>query len=118
MSEQPLLHDLAPPPGGWQRLRARRDASHADKGLGVPLATAAVLALATFLLRPQSPQVLHLPWDSARLTAQPAKGVALQGVGAEATPLPSTDPQVQLYWVQVPAPATAPPARSIPAPPR
>ena len=117
MSEQPLLLDLVPPPGGWERLNARRDTAHPGKGLGLPLATAAVLALATFLLRPQSPEALQLPWDSARLIAQPAKGVGLRHLGgAEVTFLPSTDPQVSFYWVQ-PA-ATAPPARSDPVPPR
>ncbi len=101
MSEERILGDLAPPSGGWQRLVARREAVRPAKGLGLPVATAALLALATFLLRPQSPQELQLPWNSARLMDQPSRGVGLQRVGgAEITAIPSGDERVRLYWVE------------------
>jgi len=101
MSEERILKSIAPPPGGWQRLVARRDAGRPDEGLRLPLMTAAVLALVAFLLRPQSPQEIQLPWNSARLLAQPSEGVGLQRVGgAQVTVIPSGDPRVRLYWIQ------------------
>jgi len=101
MNEERILKDLAPPAGGWQRLAARRDMARHDRSMGLPLATAAVLALAAFLLRPQAPQELQLPWNSARLLETPSEGVGLQKVGgAEITAIPSGDARVQLYWVQ------------------
>lgn len=104
MSPERILGDLDPPSGGWQRLVARRDAARPEKGIGLPLATAAVLALAVFLLRPQPPQELQLPWTGARLLDQPSAGIGLQQVGGgEVTPLPSGDERVRLYWVGSPA---------------
>jgi len=101
MSEERILEAISPPAGGWQRLAARRDAGRREEGLGLPLITAAVLALAAFLLRPQSSPEIQLPWNSARLLAQPSEGVGLQRVGgAEVTLIPSGDPRVRLYWIE------------------
>lgn len=100
MSEQRILQDIAPPSGGWDRLVARRDALRPGQGLGLPLATAAVLGLVVFLLRPQETE-LQLPWDGARLQAHRSEGLGLQRVGgAQATAIESSDPRVQFYWVQ------------------
>jgi hypothetical protein len=100
MSEQHFLDDITPPPGGWQRLLARRDALSREPGLGIPLAAAAVLAVVVVLVRPQ-PRELQIPWDAARLTDQPSEGVGLKSVrGAQATQLMSDDPRVHFYWLQ------------------
>jgi hypothetical protein len=101
MTDDRILEQITPPPGGWQRLASRRDAPRPEKGLGLPLAATAVLALAAFLLRPQSPQALQLPWNSARLLAQPSEGAGLRRVGgAQVTSIPSDDARVRLYWVE------------------
>lgn len=101
MSDERILHDIAPPSGGWDRLIARHNRTRPEKGLGLPMAMAASMAIAAFLLRPQSPRELQLPWESARLLAQPSQGLGVQRVGgAEAAPIPSSDPRVRFYWVQ------------------
>lgn len=102
MNEERVLAQLAPPPGGWQRLLTRRDAPAPGRGqqFGVPLATAAALALVVLLLRPQTHE-LHLPWNGGRLIAQPSEGVALRvGEQGRATAQPSDDPRVRFYWLQ------------------
>ena len=100
MNEERLLDDITPPPGGWQRLVARRDTLSRGPGLALPLAAAAVLAVVVILVRPQ-PRELQIPWDAARLTAQPSEGIGLKGIrGAQATQVRSDDPRVHFYWLQ------------------
>jgi hypothetical protein len=113
MSQERFLKVIAPPAGGFQRLVSRRDAPSGGMELGLPMAAAATLAVVVFLLRPEVRE-LPLPWEASRLTNQPSEGVGLQQVnGARSTPLPSSDPRVHLYWLQV----SEMPARSVPEPP-
>jgi hypothetical protein len=100
MNEERILENLLPPAGGWQRLVARRDAAPSWRRLGVPLAMAATLAMVVMLIRPQ-PAELDVPWSGGRLVAQPSAGAGLHRVAdADATALPTDDPQVRLYWLQ------------------
>src|SRR6478609_6133156 len=100
MNEERLLDDITPPPGGWQRLVARRDTLSREPGLALPLAAAAVLAVVVILVRPQ-PRELQIPWDAARLTAQPSEGIGLKGIrGPRETKLMPIDPGVLFYWLQ------------------
>lgn len=99
MSER-ILDELTPPAGGWQRLVARRDEESQVRGFGVPLATAAVLAVVVFLVRPEVHE-LQLPWEGSRLIGQQSEGVGVRRVeGARVTPLASDDPRVHLYWLE------------------
>ena len=100
MNEERLLDDITPPPGGWQRLVSRRETLSREPGLALPLAAAAVLAAVVIVVRPQ-PRELQIPWDAARLTAQPSEGIGLKGInGAQATQVMSDDPRVRFYWLQ------------------
>jgi hypothetical protein len=100
MNEARIFEDLAPPADGWQRLVTRRDAAPWGRGLGVPFALAATLAIVAVLIRPQPPE-LDVPWSGGRLVAQRSAGAGLQRVAqGSATALPTDDPRVRLYWVQ------------------
>jgi hypothetical protein len=99
MSEDRILAQLAPPPGGWQRLLTRRDTPPRGQLLS-PLAATVALALVLLLVLPR-PHELQLPWNGGRLVAQPSEGVGVRDVAhGSVTPLPSDDPRVSFYWLQ------------------
>ena len=101
MTEDRFFTQLAPPPGGWQRLLTRRDAPPPGRQrLGLPLAATAALTLALLQVLPR-PHELQLPWSGGRLVAQPSDGVALRvEEQSRATALPSDNPRVHFYWLQ------------------
>jgi hypothetical protein len=100
-----LLPLLSPPPGGWERLRARRDSSPGNRPTiteipWLPLVSgslAATVLMTVFVLNRDD---LRMPFSGARLMGERSQGIALQMLdNRPSTPLPSGDPNVRLYWI-------------------
>ncbi|MET0282259.1 MAG: hypothetical protein ABW278_14205 [Steroidobacteraceae bacterium] len=99
MSEHRVLSHITPPSGGWQRLLARRDIRRTPAGFALPLAAAASLTAFLIVAVPQRQQ-LQIPWSGGRLVAQRSEGPGVHLPHGRATPLPSADPEVQIYWLE------------------
>lgn len=94
-----LLQRLDPPPGGWQRLLDRREPASSWRA---PLAALAcsLAALAVALLQPQRHRV-ELKLNGARLLGEHSQGITLSLLDSQRTvALPSSDPNVRLYWIE------------------
>lgn len=96
-----LLEHLDPPAGGWERLRARRDAEELQRAPWLAFATglgAAALVFGVALPIPRTS--LTLPQSSARLQGRPVADEPLRLLSeGRATALPAVD-GVQLYWTE------------------
>ena len=97
-----MLTSLEPPPGGLERLRARR---HVTRGLEQPpwwaLAAGGATAAACLAIVSQQPH-LKMPMAGARLIGERSQGAEVQILGnGRAVPLPSPDPKVRIYRVEL-----------------
>jgi hypothetical protein len=100
-----ILTELEPPPGGLQRLRARRDAARRLQPSWWALAAGGATAAAAWLaIGPPQPQ-LQMPMAGARLIGERSHGVEVTILeNGRAVALPSADPNVRIYRVE-PVPA-------------
>ncbi len=101
-----FLRTLDAPPGGWQRLIQRRDA---DTSWLMPLTTALASAAAVFIF--VTPWLdrhpIELQLNAARLVGERSTGTTLQILDDhKVMALPSSDPNVRLYWVTPAVPST------------
>jgi hypothetical protein len=107
-SPEKLLPVLSPPPGGWERLQARRESFSSTVVEWLPLVSgglAATVLAAVFLA---SRNEVRMPFNAARLMGERSEGVGLRMLDQrQMTALPSDDPNVRLYWVGPAAPASS-----------
>jgi hypothetical protein len=105
MKRSEVFEAREPPPHGWARLRARLDERSPRRWPWLVVATVAALLLAVVLWPKRAPQV-DFAAQLVRATAAPELGLGEPGPtlavseGA-AERLPSTDPSVLLYRVQM-----------------
>ena len=103
MNEDPerLLELVDAPTGGWERLRARRDAQELQRAPWLAFAAGAGLATVVFVLANTLPRTsLTLPESSARLQGMVIADEPLRLLDERrATALPAVD-GVQLYWTE------------------
>jgi len=99
---QRVLRNLSPPPGGWQRLLARRDAPPRWVRQWLPLAAGGAGTLLLLALLMPQPQ-LNVQWPGARAAGADLVPLDRQRISQ----LPSDDPRVRLYWLEA-APDASP----------
>jgi hypothetical protein len=100
-----LLQMLEPPPGGWQRLLRRRDA---ESFWPMPLAALASAVVAVLIAFPRAPPAhpIELQLNGARLMSERSEGETLRMLDDRKTvALPSSDPNVRVYWIEPGHPA-------------
>jgi hypothetical protein len=98
--EDQILTLLDPPPGGWERLRARRDGISHWAPSWWALATGGVAAIA-WLAVPSAHTQLRMPLSGARLIGERSLGVEVQILdNGHAVAVPTSDPNVRIYWVE------------------
>jgi hypothetical protein len=94
-----ILTLLEPPPGGWERLRARRDSASRWAPSWWALASGSAAALVWLAIAPGHAQI-QMQLSGARLIGERSQGVDLQILeNGHAVALPSTDPNVRIYLV-------------------
>src|SRR5579862_5267492 len=97
---QGILGVFEPPPGGWERLRARRDSANRWAPSWLALATGAVSAVACLALIPWHPPV-RMQLTGGRLIGERSLGVEVQLLeGGSAVAMPSADANVRVYLVK------------------
>src|SRR5262249_38322127 len=96
-----ILTVLAPPPGGWERLRARRDAAAdgwAPSWWALATGVAAALAWAAIV---SGHSEVRMQLAGGRLIGERSEGTSVRLLqDGRAVPLPSSDSNVQIYWVE------------------
>ncbi len=94
-----ILTLLEPPPGGWQRLRARRDSPVRWAPSWWALTTGAVAAVAWLAVVSGHTEV-RMQLSGGRLIGERSQEVGVQILeGGRAVSLPSSDANVRIYWV-------------------
>jgi len=105
MNELPerLLDVIDPPAGGWERLRARREAMEMQRGPWLAFAAGiCVAALGVVVTKPVPRASLTLPPDSARLQGTSVADEPLKLLDdGRASQLPASE-GVRLYWAERP----------------
>lgn len=105
MKENPerLFEFVDPPIGGWERLRARRDAEELQRAPWLAFAAGLGVAALVFVVADPAPRIsLTLPESSARLQGTVIADEPLRLLSeGRATALPAVD-GVQLYWAENP----------------
>lgn len=98
-----VLEVLDPPRGGWEHLRARRDAEERQRAPWLAFAAGiGVAALGTMLANRNEGLSLTLPSSAARLQGTPVADEPLRLLDAgRAAPLPAAE-GVRLYWAEKP----------------
>jgi hypothetical protein len=100
-----ILTLLDPPPGGLERLRARRDAAHSWAPSWRALVAGGAVAALWLVIASGQPR-LQMPLSGARLIGERSQGLGVQILeNGRAVPLPSVDPDVRIYWVEPTSPA-------------
>jgi hypothetical protein len=96
-----LLESITPPAGGWERLRARRDAEELQRAPWLAFAAGfAVAALGVVLVSTGSRAPLTLPDSGARLQGRTVADEPLRLLDSgHASSLPATA-GVQIYWTE------------------
>jgi hypothetical protein len=95
-----ILTLLEPPPGGWERLRARRDSTGRWAPSWWALAAGGAAAAAWLAIASEHPQI-RMPMSGGRLIGERSQGVEVQILeNGRAVALPSADPHVRIYWVE------------------
>jgi hypothetical protein len=95
-----MLSLLEPPPGGLERLRARRDSADRWAPSWWALASGSAAALA-WLAVATGHSELRMQLAGARLVGESSQGVELQILeNGHAVALPSVDPKVRIYWIK------------------
>jgi hypothetical protein len=98
-----VLRTLDPPIGGWERLIARREQRArwaAPSWAALAAGSAAALVLMTVATGRSE---LTMPLSGARLIGERSQGMGLHALDdARLKPLPSGNPNVQLYWIEQP----------------
>jgi hypothetical protein len=101
-----LLKLLEPPPGGWERLRARRYAATNWAPAWWALASGGAAALACLAIASGDARI-QMQFSGARLIGERSHGVGVQLLeNGRTVSLPSADANVRIYWVE-PAGSTA-----------
>ena len=95
-----ILTVFEPPPGGWARLRAHRNAVSRWAPSWWALASGSAAAIAWLAIAPGHTE-LRMQLSGARLIGEPSHGVDVQILeNGHAVPLPSADANVRIYWVE------------------
>ena len=95
-----ILTLLEPPPGGWERLRARRDSSSRWAPSWWALASGMAATVAWFAITPGHTQI-RMQLTGGRLIGERSQGVSVQILGnGRAVALASANENVQIYWVE------------------
>jgi hypothetical protein len=98
--EDRMLTVFEPPPGGWERLRARRSSATGWAPSWWALATGGAAALA-WLAVASGQTELRMPLSGSRLLGERSRGVDLQILdNGHAVAVPSSNPNVRIYMVQ------------------
>jgi hypothetical protein len=101
-----ILTVLQPPPGGLERLRARRDSASRWSPWWV-LASGCAAAVA-WLAVASGQTDIQMQLSGGRLVGERSQGEEVQILeNGHAVPVPTADPGVHMYWVEhaVPKPA-------------
>jgi hypothetical protein len=103
-----ILTILEPPPGGWERLRARRDSASRWAPSWWALAGGSVAAIAWVAVASGYTEI-RMQLTGGRLIGERSQGVGVQILeNGHAVSMPSVDANVQIYWVE---PTASPPPR-------
>jgi hypothetical protein len=95
-----ILTLLEPPPGGWERLRARRDSTSRWAPSWWALATGAAAAVAWLAVAPAHTQI-RMQLTGGRLIGERSQGVGVQILeNGYAVSVPSVDANVRIYSVE------------------
>jgi hypothetical protein len=95
-----ILTPLEPPPGGWERLRARRNLASRWAPSWWALASGAAAAMAWLAIAPGHTQI-RMQLTGGRLIGERSRGVGLQILeNGHAISLPSADANVRIYVVE------------------
>jgi hypothetical protein len=96
-----ILTPLEPPPGGWERLRARRDSSSRWAPSWWALASGMAATVAWLAIIAPGHTQIRMPLSGGRLIGERSQGVGVQILGnGRAVALPSADANVRIYWVE------------------
>ena len=103
-----LLPVIDPPPGGWSRLRSRRDSRASRAPSEWPLVVGGACALLSLALVMNRGDVIRMQLNGSRLMGERSQETGLRMLdGSRVTSLPSDDPNVRLYWVESSVPPRA-----------
>jgi hypothetical protein len=103
-----FLPVLEPPPGGWQRLRARRDSAARWAPSWWALATGVAAAAVAFMVAAPRHTDIQMQLTGGRLVGERSEGVGVQLLEeGQAVSMQSGDANIQLYWVEPEKPRTA-----------
>ncbi len=95
-----LLAILDPPPGGWERLRARRNAASRWAPSWWALASGSAAAVAWMAIA-SGHTGIRMQLTGGRLVGERSQGVGVQILeDGHAVPLRSADANVHIYWVE------------------
>ena len=95
-----ILTLLEPPPGGWERLRARRDSAGAWAPSWWAFATGAAAAIAWMAIV-SGQSAVRMQLTGGRLIGERSEATSVQILqDGRAVPLPSSDSNVRIYWVE------------------
>jgi hypothetical protein len=98
-----ILTVLEPPPGGWERLRARRNAHSPWTPSWWALAGGSAVAIAWVAVA-SGYTPIQMQLTGGRLIGERSQGVGVQILGnGHAVSMPSPDATVQIYWVETTA---------------
>jgi hypothetical protein len=105
-----MLTLLEPPPGGWERLRARRNLMNRWAPSWWALASGSAAAMTWFAIASGQTQI-RMQLTGARLIGERSQGADLRILGdGRAVAQPTADSKVRIYWIE--------PANSTPAKPK
>jgi hypothetical protein len=95
-----ILTSLEPPPGGWDRLRARRNSISRWEPSWWALASGSAAAIAWLAIASGHTEI-RMQLTGERLTGERSQGVDVQLLGnGHAIPLPSADASVRIYSIE------------------
>jgi hypothetical protein len=95
-----ILKLIEPPPGGWERLRARRNAARGWAPSWWALASGSAAAVA-WLAVASGHTKIQMQFTGARLIGERSHGVDVQLLeNGRAVSLSSADANVRIYWVE------------------